>query len=70
MKNLAVLLENVTLPLHVKGVNGAEIRVMAEPAVLAGGAAFFGGYADDMLVDMGMDAVDSAPAPKLKAKQV
>lgn len=70
MVSMAMLLAKTTLPVKVRGVNGASIQVIDEPAAVAAEAAFFGGYAEDMLVDMGMEAVDSAPMPKLKAKQV
>lgn len=69
MAKTAELFAKVTLPLQVKGANGATLQLIEEPVETMGEMAFFGGYAEDMLVDMGMEAVDSAPAPKLRAKQ-
>ena len=69
MAKMAELFAKMTLPVQVQRVNGAKIELIEEPMDMVGEAAFFGGYAEDMLVDMGMEAVDSAPAPKLRAKQ-
>ena len=60
----------VTLPVRpVMAANGASIQLIQEELPVAAEAAFFGGYAEDMLADIGMDMVDEAPQPELRARK-
>ncbi len=59
----------LTLPVRpVVGANGASIQLIEEELPVVAEAAFFGGYAEDMLADIGMEMVDEAPQPELRAR--
>lgn len=60
----------LTLPVRpIVAANGASIQLIEEQLPTAAEEAFFGGYAEDMLADIGMDMVDEAPQPELRARK-
>ena len=64
------LFAGLQLPvLPAMAADGASIRVIQDPvAAMPGQMPFFGGYAEDMLADIGFDIVDEAPVASAKAK--
>lgn len=56
------VLASMVLPVQPKmAADGANIRVEEIVTEEVVGEAFFGGYAEDFLADLGFDAVDVAP---------
>lgn len=64
------VLTGIRLPKEALGLADGATLTLVEEVTVGNKSVFFGGHAEDMLVDMGMEAVDSAPTPRLKAKQV
>jgi hypothetical protein len=65
------LFAGIQLPIKpALAADGASLAVIEEPeAAMPGQMPFFGGYAEDLLADLGFDVVEDAPMPA-KAKQV
>lgn len=56
------LFASLTLPVRpALGADGADIRVEEIVTEEFTGEAFFGGYAEDFLADLGFDALETAP---------
>lgn len=66
------LFAQMVLPVHPGvAVDGADIRLVEMADEAPAREAFFGGYAEDFLADLGFDAVEVAPeATARKAKRI
>lgn len=64
------LFASMMLPVRPSmAADGADIRIEEIVSEEVVGEAFFGGYAEDFLADLGLDAVDVAPEARAgKAK--
>ncbi len=65
------LFAGLQLPIKpAMAADGATLAIIEEPeAAMPGQMPFFGGYAEDMLADLGFDVVEDVAMPA-KAKQV
>ena len=52
------------------GADGASIRIEEIVSEEVVGEAFFGGYAEDFLADLGLDAVEATPEGRVRAVKV
>lgn len=65
------LFASMVLPVRPDmAADGANIRIEEIVADDLVGEAFFGGYAEDFLADLGFDAVDIAPEPSARKAKV
>jgi len=67
------LFARIALPVRPAGVDGADLRLVGDEAeeTVAGETPFFGGYAEDLLADLGFDMVDAAEGElPVKARRI
>lgn len=63
------LFASMILPVRpAMAADGADIRIEEIVTDEVVGEAFFGGYADDFLADLGLDIVEAMPEKPSKAK--
>jgi hypothetical protein len=69
--DFAAVFGGITLPKSAAGLaDGASLQVLEEPQAADMPMPFFGGFAEDMLADIGFDIVEEAPAAGVRAKLV